>query len=340
MPPARPQYVDYPGAAQDFDACRRTTHHHGKTYALATRIFPREKRQAIYALYAWARAIDDIVDGQAGAPIATTPAAEDHRERDIWQLHRTLAAAVSALSSAPTAPQSWEQADRIIRSSGVASYYQRILRPTTATIATWQIDFALFDDFVAAMAQDLPTSATAKTHYRTWEELTAYMWGSAAVIGLQLLPLLPTTPGVQQEELPPHATELGYAFQITNFIRDIGEDLQRGRIYLPLEHWEAFGVCPEHLLWCHRQQRVDQPVREALKYFISVNHAHYRAATPGITKLAGKPGAAIAAAEAGYRHILTEIEKADYNVFARRAIVPRWRRLQLAAGAGLTHVIR
>ena len=101
---------------------------------------------------------------------------------------------------------------------------------------------------MASMRSDLHV-----TDYPTFDDLRRYMHGSAAVIGLQMLPVLGTV--VPREDAAPHAAALGVAFQLTNFLRDVGEDLDRGRIYLPADLLAAHGVDRELLHWCRRTGR-------------------------------------------------------------------------------------
>src|SRR5579875_2779269 len=129
------------------------------------------------------------------------------------------------------------------------------------------------EDFLASMRSDLTVA-----EYPRYSDLERYMWGSGAVIGLLLLPILGTRSRALAE---PYAADLGIAFQLTNFIRDVGEDLSRGRIYLPGEDLTLFGVDPDRL----RRGVVDGPVRRLLAYEIARTREIYRSARPGIRLL-------------------------------------------------------
>jgi phytoene synthase len=170
------------------------------------------------------------------------------------------------------------------------------------------------------------------TGYTTRAALDEYVHGSAEVIGLQMLPVLGTV--APREEAAPHAAALGKAFQLTNFLRDVGEDLDRGRVYLPADELAAAGVDRDRLVWCARGRRIDRPVRHAFAEQVSRTRQVYAAARPGIAMLHPASRPCVWTAFTLYGGILDRIEAAGYNVFAARARVPRHRRL-FAAGDAL-----
>lgn len=311
----------------DFAVCRDICEAHGKTYALATRLLPPARRRAVWALYAWARVVDDYVDvdehGCAG-PIADARAAAEGIDR----LRAGLAEALADGSPTGSPDAAAPAGAAIARLSGVEA---SVVRATGRTVRDLGIDHGLLDDFLDSMLMDLPGSPTQVTTYRTWAELDRYMWGSACVIGLEMLPVLGLRRGADGAAAARHAAELGRAFQVTNFIRDVAEDLDRGRIYLPLDEWEAFGVDEERLRRCRARGEADDAVKAAVAHFISVNRAMYRDADPGIPMLAQPGSRAIRTARVLYAGILDEVERADHDVFARRAVVPDRRRIAVAA---------
>ena len=124
--------------------------------------------------------------------------------------------------------------------------------PWSHSASKYGIEWQLFDDFLGSMQMDLTV-----TDYPNRAALDRYMYGSAEVIGLQMLPILGTV--VPREEAAPYAAALGKAFQLTNFLRDIDEDLERGRVYLPADELAAHGVDRELLMWCH--DNVSAPIR-------------------------------------------------------------------------------
>ena len=149
------------------------------------------------------------------------------------------------------------------------------------------------------------------------------MEGSAAVIGTMMAPILESVDPPAARE---HARQLGLAFQLTNFIRDIGEDLDRGRVYLPAEDLERFGVGRDDLA----AAQASPAVTELLAFEIERARAHYRAAEPGIELLAPSSRPCIRVAFDLYSGILEEVERAGYQVLDRRVRVPRRRRLGVA----------
>lgn len=177
-------------------------------------------------------------------------------------------------------------------------------------------------DFLDSMTADLTV-----TEYPTYDDLAAYMWGSAAVIGLLTLPVLGTSGAPADAE--PYAANLGIAFQLTNFLRDVGEDLDRGRIYLPTADLDRFGVDRDRL----RAGIVDDAFCAAMRFEVARARGIYRAAEPGIALLAPESRGCVWAAYQLYSDILDEIERLDYQVLTRRATVSRRRRASVGAVA-------
>ncbi|GAB2673166.1 phytoene/squalene synthase family protein [Nocardia goodfellowii] len=281
--------------------CGRIAAAHGRTYFLATRLLAASRRPAVHALYAFARMVDDIVDHAQRPP--TEPAgAVDLIEK---RLRTALEQGPETVADAP------------------------VLLALTDTITRYDIAPQHFWTFLDSMRMDIPGSAHYRDRYATMAELREYMRGSAAAIGLQLLPVLGTV--VPRAEAEPAAAALGEAFQLTNFLRDVGEDLDRGRIYLPLDELTAFGVDQDLLLHCRHTGHTDQRLRRALAHLIAVNRDLYRRADPGIDLLDPRVRPAIRTASTLYAAILTEIEHHDYTVFNTRAVVRRHHRLRVAA---------
>jgi len=177
-------------------------------------------------------------------------------------------------------------------------------------------------DFLAAMTSDLEV-----TGYPDLAALDRYMWGSAAVIGLQVLPVLGTARGVTREEAAPYAIALGEAFQLTNFLRDVAEDVDRGRVYLPADAMAAHGVTREQLAAKRHDARFEALMRD----MVAVVRRRYDDAEPGTPLLAPESRDCVRAATALYGGILTEIERAGYRVLDRRVRVSRPRRLAVFA---------
>lgn len=277
-------------------ACRALNAEHGRTYFLATSLLPPERRPAVHALYGFARWADDIVD-VLDDPAGTGRAAElDRLEHDLR----------SALAG------------------------HRVEHPVLAalghTASRYRLEPALFTDFLRSMRMDLRVG-----DYPTRAALDEYVHGSAGVIGLQVLPVLDTV--APREQAAPHAAALGFAFQLTNFLRDIGEDLDRGRVYLPADELAAFGVDRDRLLWCQRRGRPDRAVRRALADQISRTRAVYRRAEPGIAMLDPVSRPCVATAHTLYGEILDRIVESGYEIFGDRLAVSTGRRLGVALPA-------
>ncbi|MGW6448035.1 phytoene/squalene synthase family protein [Lentzea sp. NPDC055074] len=226
-------------------------------------------------------------------------------------------------------------ADEIVDASGVADRagelerLERLLEKAPSnlvlhalddTTRRYGIDRSLFTDFLASMRMDLDV-----TEYADLDALGVYMRGSAEVIGLQMLPVLGTV--VPREEAEPYAAALGTAFQLTNFLRDVGEDLDRGRVYLPLDVLTAHGVDRELLQWCRLHRRANKRVQRALDDLVAHSYAIYQSAEPGIDMLSAASRPCVRAAYTLYRDILGLI---GCEVLWRRVAVPNSRRLAVA----------
>ncbi|MFI9642666.1 phytoene/squalene synthase family protein [Micromonospora sp. NPDC051925] len=278
--------------------CQELHRHHGRTYYLATRLLPAWKRRHVHALYGFTRYADEIVDRTEDLPPAERAA-----KLDAW-----AARFVAGLHGEPVDDP--------------------LLPAVLHTIAVFDLDRADFASFLRSMAMDLTVMS-----YPTYDDLLDYMEGSAAVIGTMMLPILGSSDPVAARE---PARQLGFAFQLTNFIRDVAEDLDRGRTYLPDEDLAKFNVSRDDLRAAQAAGRSTDRIRELIEYEVTRAQAHYAAAAPGITLLAPASQACMRTAYALYGGILDEVAAQDHDVFARRALVPQRRRLSVAARALLT----
>ncbi len=234
-----------PALRASYEACRRLNASHGKTYYLATLLLPAWKRPYVHALYGFARYADEIVDDLA-----------------------------STLTDAEKADWLIGWGEQFVRDVEAGGSEHEISRAVVDTVRRWDIPMAHVEDFLASMRMDLTV-----TEYATYDDLMTYVYGSAAVIGLQMVPVL--EPVVPREVAEPYAADLGIAFQMSNFVRDVGEDLRRGRVYLPQEDLQAFGVTREHLL----HGVVDGPVRRLLAFEVARTRETYRTAAQGVRLL-------------------------------------------------------
>ncbi|HSP39286.1 MAG TPA: phytoene/squalene synthase family protein [Frankiaceae bacterium] len=290
---------DDPALAASYAACRRLHAEYGRTYFLATLLLPAWKRPYVHALYGFARYADEIVDdlGSTLSPAEKAAALQEWGERFI---------------AGEPAPDPTPGRD--------------VLPAVRDTIARWSIPDEHFEAFLRSMRMDLTV-----TEYETFDDLQDYVYGSAAVIGLQMVPILePLVPAAYD-----YARDLGIGFQLANFLRDVGEDLARGRVYLPQESLRLFGVDRERLA----RGVVDGPIRRLLAFEIARCRELFRNAAPGIRLLHPTSRDCIRTAFTLYGGILDEIERADYQVLDRRVSVPARRRLAVA-GPGLLRAAR
>ncbi|RKT55282.1 phytoene/squalene synthase family protein [Saccharothrix australiensis] len=277
--------------------CRALNAEHGRTYYLATRLLSPERRPAVHALYGFARWADDILDEVHDG---RTPA------RRAAELERVATALADGLAT------------------GASPH--PVVAAVVDTARRYGIPHAHFHDFLASMRMDLTV-----TDYPDRAALSRYVHGSAAVIGLQVLPVLGTR--VPQEEAEPAAAALGVAFQLTNFLRDVGEDLDRGRVYLPADELAAFGVDRDLLGWARRTGRTEPRLRRALAHQVALTRAVYREAAPGVAMLEPRSRLCVDTAFRLYGRILDLIEQADHDIVSRRVVVSRRGRLAVALPA-------
>jgi phytoene synthase len=285
---------------------------HGRSYFLATRLLTPAQRPAVHALYGFARYADEVVDDIAA--ISRGPSAGAAQAGELDRLGVELRDAIDehSLDTASGDPVVLAVAD---------------------TIHRYALDPALFDAFLTSMRMDITV-----TDYPDYAALRNYMYGSAAVIGLQMLPVLGTVtppsavpPNTSADAASEAAQALGIAFQLTNFLRDVGEDLDRGRVYLPADEMASFGVTTGLLAHCRDTGTVDEKVRALLAYQAQRARSTYRQAEPGIQLLAPVSRPCIRTAYRLYSAILDRVVAHDYAVLHRRVAVPWGRRVTIAA---------
>ncbi len=276
-----------------YQECKRLNSLHGKTYYLATLLLPKAKRPHVHALYGFARYADEIVDNAS-----TTLSIEQK----------------SALL------KSW--GDGVLTDIRRGASNDKVGRALIDTIQRFKLPIAHFETFLQSMAMDLSVN-----QYQTYKELEKYMYGSAAVIGLQMVPIL----GFSDAAAYQAAEKLGYAFQLANFIRDVGEDLDRGRIYLPIDELSAAGVTPAILT----AKQATPEIKAAIAFQIARVRSLQSEAQEGIKYLDRSSQPCITAASALYCGIVDEVEKIDYEIFTRRARTSSFRRAKVALPAYL-----
>ena len=280
-----------PHLRESYERCRHLNAKHGKTYYLATLLLPPQKRPYVHALYGFARYADEIVDDLSSTLTDAEKAAwlGDWGQTFLDDLER-----------------GWSD--------------DPVCQAVVDTVQRWQIPREHFTAFLHSMAMDLTV-----TEYQTYAALHEYVYGSAAVIGLQMVPILePTSPLAYD-----YAMDLGIAFQLANFIRDVPEDLDRGRVYLPLDELRQFGVTRQTL----ESREATPDVVDALKFQVARVRELEERSRPGVDLLHPSSRDCIDAARVLYCGIVDEVERQGFDVFARRATVPLTRRLAVAGPA-------
>ena len=283
--------ITEPALRESYKECKRLNSLHGKTYYLATLLLPKAKRPHVHALYGFARYADEIVD-DLGSTLSPT------EKRDSLQR--------------------WSE--QLLQDIAHGRSHDHIGRALVDTVRRFDIPIAYFEAFLHSMSMDLSVA-----EYETYEDLMEYVYGSAAVIGLQMVHVLGTMEGKKSEALIP-AEKLGIAFQLANFIRDVGEDLERGRVYLPMSELKAHGVTRAML----ENRTITPQIIEALKFQIKRVRALQAEANVGIELLSPDARPCIRAASELYCGIVDEVEKIDYNIFEKRAKTSTLRRASVA----------
>ena len=289
--------ITEPRLRTSYQECKELNSKHGKTYYLATLLLPKEKRPYVHALYGFARYADEIVD----------------------DLNSTLTDEEKA-----AALISW--GDQVLLDLRAGSSQDPIAAALVDTALKFNIPITYFEAFLHSMKMDLTI-----TEYQTYEDLYEYVYGSAAVIGLQMVHVLGTVSPSDLNEAKIAAEKLGVAFQLANFIRDVGEDLDRGRVYLPVSELQAYGVTRSML-----EDKVLTPqIRNALKEQILRVRKLQEESDSGIKLLTPGSRECILAASELYCGIVDEVEKIDYEIFSKRAKTSTLRRLKVAGPAYL-----
>ncbi len=273
--------------AEEYRYCEAIQRRFGKSYYFATRFFPLHLRPHVHALYAFVRVPDQWVD----EPEQRRPS-ELERLIDLYERELRLAL-------------------------GGEWVPNPVLRAFAHTAREFAIPSQYMSDFLGAMRMDL-----RQTRYCTYVDLQGYMWGSAGVVGAMMLCLF----RCHHEALLPYAVRMGEAMQMTNFLRDVGEDWRRGRLYLPQEDLERFGVSEEQVA----TGELSPPMVELLRYEIERTRNLYREAEVGIALLPRDVRYPVLLGSRLYARILHHIEANGYDVFRRRARTSTLEKLLIA----------
>ncbi|MBE9207959.1 phytoene synthase [Nostoc sp. LEGE 06077] len=294
LPDSPPRMKTLVSVDESYKLCRQLIAKYSATFYLSTLLLSKEKRPAVWAIYAWCRRTDELVDGPASA--LTTP-----ETLDQWE----------------------QQLESIFAGHPVENYDVALVD----TVQRFPMDIQPFRDMIAGQRMDL-----YRSRYETFEELYLYCYRVAGTVGLMSTAIMGldntsnTAPWNREQPCYIPTQEeiaLGIAKQLTNILRDVGEDARRGRIYLPLEDLARFNYTEQDLL----QGVIDDRWRSLMRFQIARAEQFYRKAERGIAYLSPDARLPVWAALMHYSGILNVIERNDYDVFNQRAYVPQWRKL-------------
>lgn len=284
-------------SSEAYELCRQITAQYAKTFYLATLLMPEAKRRAIWAIYVWCRRTDELVDGPQAAETTL-------ETLDIWE----------------------ERLERIFAGHPGDTADLALVN----TIAEFPLEVQPFRDMIAGQRMDL-----YRSRYATFEELHLYCYRVAGTVGLMSEAIMGLEPFCDRLRAPwidlyqskanprEQAIALGVAKQLTNILRDVGEDARRGRIYLPLEDLALFDYSEDDLF----KGIVDDRWRGLMQFQIQRARKFYTQAEAGVQLLSQDARWPVWSALMLYRQILNVIEQNHYDVFSQRAYVPRLQKL-------------
>jgi len=283
--------------------CGEVTSEYAKTFYLGTQLMTPEQAKAIWAIYVWCRRTDELVDGPNSSSI--TPQALDNWERRLE----------AAFNGRP---------------------YDDLDAALTETVRQFPLDIQPFRDMIEGMRMDLK-----KSRYETFDELYEYCYRVAGTVGLMSMPVMGIDPSYKgpMESVYKAALALGTANQLTNILRDVGEDArERDRIYVPMQELRQFGISEAEVLsgmFNRSSGRIDDRWRAFMKFQIARARQCFADAEAGVDFLDAKARWPVWSALILYRQILDAIEANDYDNFNKRAFVPKWKKLASLPKAAL-----
>ncbi len=275
-----------------YTKCRSITRYHAKTFYMATRFLPNHKQRGIFAIYSLCRYIDDLVDE-----------AEDLVEQE--KLSR---------QDIEYKLESWKQ--KLQDTYDGRAHDNAILIAFSDVLKRHHIPIEMPFELMEGVCMDL-----FKNRYDTFDELYDYSFKVASIVGLMTSQVF----GYESREALGYAVDLGIAMQLTNILRDVGEDLQRDRIYLPKEDLNRFGVTEEDLF----EHRLNEQVIDLLRFEIDRTRRYYNRSDKGIALLSSDSHLPVYLARQNYSRILDKIEENNYNVFGRRAYLNATEKLSI-----------
>jgi phytoene synthase len=279
---ARPETEKLITLENAYTYCRQISKVHAKTFYLASKFLPKKQQKPIFAIYALLRTVDDIVDlAEVKLNNGLITKEEIQGTLDGWK--SKLQACYSG---------------KIDNDPIMMAWYD--------TLKSYSIPIELPLDLMDGVAMDIEFKP-----FETFDELYVYCYKVAAVVGLMTSEIF----GYSDKQALEHAIELGIAMQLTNILRDIGEDVDRGRIYLPLEDLRRFNYSSEELM----HKTINDNFLNLIKFQIERAKSYYRSSEKGIPMLEKQSRFGVAISSINYGNILTAIEKNNYDVFSKRA---------------------
>ncbi|HVO42254.1 MAG TPA: squalene/phytoene synthase family protein [Aggregatilineales bacterium] len=274
-----------PQLEQAYGCAEESTRVHSKSFYLATGLMPMAERRAVRALYGFCRLTDNLVDER---PVEGLAYSDLHWWRE--EVNRP-----------------WTQQT------------DPLLMAWAHTRDLYYVPRQYADELIEGCEMDL-----TRSRYASFDELQRYCYCVASTVGLMAMHILGTATSIEYEDAKPYAIQLGIALQLTNILRDVGEDARRGRIYLPLDDLARFNVSEDDIL----TGRLSERMIHLLKLEIERAYHLYDSAWPGIGFLAQKARFSVAVAMDVYRGILGKIISNGYNVFTQRAFLTRSEKLR------------
>ncbi|CAE6105852.1 unnamed protein product [Arabidopsis arenosa] len=287
----KPQDVVLPGSlsllGEAYDRCGEVCAEYAKTFYLGTLLMTPERRKAIWAIYVWCRRTDELVDGPNASHI--TPMALDRWEARLEDLFRG---------------RPFDMLDAALAD----------------TVARYPVDIQPFRDMIEGMRMDL-----RKSRYQNFDDLYLYCYYVAGTVGLMSVPVMGIDPKSKAttESVYNAALALGIANQLTNILRDVGEDARRGRVYLPQDELAQAGLSDEDIF----AGKVTDKWRNFMKMQLKRARMFFDEAEKGVTELSAASRWPVWASLLLYRRILDEIEANDYNNFTKRAYVGKVKKI-------------
>jgi phytoene synthase len=281
-----------------YDECQAITRREARNFYYAFVTLPKPRRRSIYAAYAFSRLADDIADGD-GVNGAVDTESKSVALSDLRQaLHRAL--------------------------RGVPEGAIMIALANTAT--TYDIPESLFNNIIDGVEMDL-----TKGRYATFKDLREYCYRVASAVGLVSIQIF----GYDDPQAKVHAIDLGLAMQLTNIIRDVGEDAGNDRFYIPQDELVRFGCTEEQL----RTGTIDDNLVALMRFQADRAHRYFASSTALFPLLDSRSRGCASGLHQIYSKLLERIERRGYDVFSERVSLPAWEKLRLTFSLWATSLI-